>query len=359
MPAPRARPTRDAEPQPLTVLDLDAPELGLRPEDQFASVPPGRRLIPRRQHDESSSAPLLLLAGLVVFFVVGAWLGGADSDEDDRGAPDGPQPALMQSTGTALVLLGDAGVAALDVDRAAVTPARAPGFDTLARDVAGHAAVVPSAASGRVWIATAEPAGTSVVREVDLADGSTTVPALRVEGSVVGALTQGVLVEAPGGGLELVGADGARVRELGAGRMFLAARGDVLATRPADCDGAACTVIVDNLATGTAYELRAELGAAGTELASMSPDGRQLAVLRSDGVETRGILVDLRLDTVTPFGGRAALQGPSGAPTLAWSPEGDWLFVATVRGGLDAVARDGQTYRVEAELPPFTGIVTG
>jgi hypothetical protein len=345
-----ARGAQDDESLP--VLELDAPELGIRPEDRYAVIPPGPRLIPRRQHSESSAAPLLLLGGLVAFFIVGALLGGAGSDEDadTSNAGGGPLPVLEQETSTELLLFGEGSVTALDVDEARLTPVG---------DAAARAVLVPSTVPGRVWLTSTEADGSTVVRELDLADGTETSAPVPIDGRVVGALSGGIVVEREPGVLEFVGNDGDAVRGLGDQRAFVASAGDVLATKSATCNRRDCEVTIDDLATGVARQVQPDLGSVGAELAAVSPDGRRLAVLRSDGVETHGVLVDLRLETISRFQSRAALQTPIGAPALAWSAEGDWLFVATVRNGLDAVAEDGRVYRVEAELPPFSGIVTG
>ena len=345
-----ARGAQDDESLP--VLELDAPELGIRPEDRYAAIPPGPRLIPRRQHTESSSAPLLLLGGLVAFFVLGALLGGAGSD-DDNGTSDagrGSLPVLDQETSTELLLFSDGSVTALDVDRSRLTPVG---------EVAARTALTPSTVPGRVWIASTEPDGPTLVGELDLADATETAAPTPVDGRVVGALRGGIVVERGPGVLELVNADGATVRELGDQRAFVASAGDVLATKTVTCSRRDCEVTVEDLATGVARQVRPDLGSVGAELAAVSPDGRRLAVLRSDGVETHGVLVDLRLETITRFESRGAVQAPTGAPALAWSTDGNWLFVATVRNGLDAVAENGRVYRVEAELPLFSGIVTG
>ncbi len=346
-----ARGAREDEAESLTVLDLDAPELGIRPEDQYAAIPPGPRLVPRRRHDESSAAPLLLLGALVLFFAVGAWLGGAGSEDDEGTSTDaGPLPALEASTGTELLLVGEGRMDALDVDGSRV---RAVG------DVSARSVLVPSAVPGRVWLTTPEPDGSTVVRELDVADGTETTAPIPVDGRVVGALSGGLVVERVPGALELVGADAETLRELGDQRTFVASAGDVLATRSTTCTRSDCDITVDDFATGVTRQVRIELGSVGPEVAAISPDGRRLAVLRSDGVEMHGVVVDLRLATVSRFEARAAVRGLSGAPALAWSSDGDWLFVATVRSGINAVGSDGQVYRVDAELPPFSGIVTG
>lgn len=347
-----AREARDDEAQSLPVLDLDAPELGIRPEDQYAAIPPGPRLIPRRHHEQSSSAPILLLGGLVVFFVVGALLGGAGSDEDDEGAGQRAaiSPVLEQPTGTDLLLFGDGHVTTLDVDRARVTRVG---------DVAARAVLVPSAVPGRVWLTSPGSGGSTTVRELDLADGTETSAPVPVNGRVVGALREGVVVERAPGALELVNVESATARTLGDQQTIVAAAGDTLATRTAECSQPDCEITVADLTTGTSRQLRLEVGGAGDELAALSPDGRRLAVLRSDGVETHGALIDLRLETITRFESRAAQLAGTGAPTLAWSSDGNWLFVATVRNGIDAISADGEAYRISADLPLFEGIVTG
>jgi hypothetical protein len=347
-----ARGAREDEAESLTVLDLDAPELGIRPEDQYAAIPPGPRLIPRRRHNESSAAPLLLLGGLVLFFALGAWLGGAGSDEHDgtTASTGDPLPVLEESTGTELLLVGEGRMDALDVDGSRV---RAVG------DVSARSVLVPSAVPRRVWLTTPEPDGSTVVRELDVADGTETSAPIAVDGRVVGALSGGIVVERVPGALELVGADAETLRELGDQRTFVASAGDVLATRSTACTGPDCEITVDDFATGVTRQVRIELGSVGPEVAAISPDGRRLAVLRSDGVEMHGVVVDLRLATVSRFEARAAVRGLSGAPALAWSSDGNWLFVATVRSGINAVGSDGQVYRVDAELPTFSGIVTG
>ncbi|MGQ0802870.1 MAG: zinc-ribbon domain-containing protein [Actinomycetota bacterium] len=341
--------------EPLTVLDLDDPEIGVRPEDRFAAIPPGPRIVPRRIHDDSSHAPLMLLGVLVAFFIVGAWLGSPSSSPPNTGTGRGPAPELDQSTGATLILLGSDGATRLAVDKGATRRA-AEGLDAVADAVSGRARLVPSATDGRAWLVTRDPNGTSLAQEIDTGDGSPTSAPIQVDGSVSGAVASGLVVERASGALEVVEGDGRVTLTLPEGRLFLAATGNLLATRAAGCAGSECDVLVDNVATGTSRTLRLELGAGGTEIAGFSPDSHQLVVARSDGVQTRGVVVDVGLETVTTFQARA-VRRESGGP-LAWSPDGAWLFLATERDGLDAVGTDGQNYRVASELPPFEAILS-
>jgi hypothetical protein len=341
--------------EPLTVLDLDDPEIGVRPEDRFAAIPPGPRIVPRRVHNESAHAPLVLLGALIVFFLVGSWLGSPSSSPPDTATPSGPAPELDQDTGTTLVLLGGDGAIRLDVDEG--TTGRAPeGFGRVADAVSGRGRLIPSAADGRAWLVTSDLVGTSVAQEIDTDDGSPTSAPIEIEGFVAGAVTTGLVAERASGALEVVAGDGTTALSLPEGRLFLAASGNLLATRPAGCSGSECDVLVDDVVKGTSRTLRVEVGPGGTEVAAFSPDRHQLVVARSDGVQTRGVIVDVGLETVTPFRTRA-IRRDSGGP-LAWSPDGAWLFLATERDGLDAVGIDGRGYRVASELPPFEAILT-
>jgi len=343
----------DAE--PLSVLDLDDPELGIRPEDRFAAIPPGPRLVPRRMHDESTRAPVLLLAALLALFVVGSWLGGIGPDEASE-PTTGALPVLDQTTGTTLLLVGDEGAAVIDVGRNAAMAVDDRGTRAVMRARSTRSRVVASATAGRAWIVTREADGVSTAREIDIADGSTTA-VVPVEGVLAGAVDAGLVVERPSGLVEVVGTDGATIVTLApSGRVVGAAR-DLVAVRP-ECEDRACGVALIDVATGAQREFPAELAARGTEVGSLSPDARLLAIARSDGVDTSGILVDVDVGSVTPFRARGLGRAALGPAALAWSHDGAWLFVATAPSGLDAVATgDGASYRVNAELDPFAAIL--
>ncbi|MGH8984054.1 MAG: hypothetical protein ACRDY6_09305 [Acidimicrobiia bacterium] len=344
----------DAEALP--VLDLDDPELGIRPEDRFAAIPPGPQLVPRRVHDESTRAPVVLLAGLLVLFVVGSWLGGIGSDEPAE-TRAGPVPVLDQTTGTTLLLVGEEDAAVIEVGRTGAVPADDATAMAIARARSSRSRVVPSATAGRAWIVIGAADGISTARELDLADGLTTAE-VEVDGVVTGAVDAGLVVERQSGPVEVVGPDGATLVTLvPSGRVLGAAR-NLVAVRPA-CQGRACGVTMIDVVSGAQRELPGELAASGTELGSLSPDGRLLAIVRSDGVDTHGVLVDVELGAVTPFRARGLRRAALGPAALAWSADDAWLFVATAPSGLDAIATgDGTSYRVDDHLPPFTAILT-
>jgi hypothetical protein len=70
-------PACDDAGETLPALALDDQELGVRNEDRFVVLPGGGEAIRRRIHDESLGGPIAILVGMVLFFVVAAWLGGS------------------------------------------------------------------------------------------------------------------------------------------------------------------------------------------------------------------------------------------------------------------------------------------
>jgi hypothetical protein len=347
----------DAE--PLAVLDLDDPEIGIRPEDRFAAIPPGPRLVPRRMHGESTRAPVVLLAGLLALFIIGSWLGGVGSDDEVDTEPTAT-PVLDQITETKLLLVGDEGIAEIDVGRGAARPVDdgASYAIRLRRHLEPRSRIIPSATAGRAWVVSRDTDGVSSTREIDLGDGATTAK-LSVEGRVVAAATDALVVERSAGLIEAVRFDGTTLPTVAPSGRVLGAAGTLVATRAVEgCADRNCGIVVTDIATGTTRDLPAPLSAGGTEFGSMAPDGRLLAVLRSDGVETHGVLLHTELGTTTPFRARNVGRDTIGPTALSWSADGAWLLIATEFGGLDAVATvDGTTYRVVADLPPFTAIV--
>jgi hypothetical protein len=215
--------------EPLAVLDLDDGELGLLPEDRYAAIPPGPRLVPRRVRRDSPWGPVALLAAVVALFTVGAWLDSAASDRVRGGADAPASEPLTEPTGTTLLLTARAFDFELDVDRARVEraePAEVFGEtrSTLAREhsmlapdgdarirVISADDIIASGDSDRVWFVA--PAGTggngrAQAQEVDVTTGAITGE-LEVDGTVVGAVEDGLVVERPSRTLEVVGADGA------------------------------------------------------------------------------------------------------------------------------------------------------
>ena len=70
-------PACDDAGETLQPLALDDQELGVRTEDRFVLLPGTSDAIRRRIHDESLGGPIAILVGMVLFFVVAAWLGGS------------------------------------------------------------------------------------------------------------------------------------------------------------------------------------------------------------------------------------------------------------------------------------------
>lgn len=360
MPSRRGKPDDDVaeNAEPLAVVDLDDPEIGVRPEDRFAALPPGPRLVPRRVHDESTRAPVVLLAGLVALFLLGSGLGGMDSDDETVGEPR-LAPVLDRITGATLLLIGE-DVAAIEVGSGAarqIDDGASHAF-RLRAQAAPRSRILPSATPGEAWIVAPASDRTETAEAIRLADG-TRLDEIEVEGTVVGAAQDALVVERPSGAIDAIALDGTTARPVAPAGPVLGAAAMRVATRPPDCSGSTCGVLVTELAAGATRMLSAELSAGGVEFGSMSPDGRLLTVARSDGVDTFGIVVDIESGATVPFRVRGVAREAVGPSALAWSGDGAWLFVATDRNGLDAVeTASGTSYRVGGELPPFEAILT-
>jgi hypothetical protein len=369
----------------LPVLDLDDDELGIRTEDRYAYIPPGPKWIRRRVHDESTRIPIVILAGLLLLFLVGAWLqqGSRDRADPRRNVTAEALPALRQPTRASLLVLMPTGLQTLDVDRrrvrtggvaelpvGPVTAATTSGDDvvlvvdhrayvvplTLDGPAVGIGAAVeafPSAGPGRVWLLTYPPDGTVLAREVDFAGAETTPPAV-LGGSVT-------VRTAAGDGLvtDRLGTDGTRALGIWdpaqpatapvtfrTNALFVAGARDVVASRDAGCGARRCDLYLDDLATGRERVIGNALGRGGVAAAAFSADGRHLAVVESDAGRSRGTLVDTKTGALTPFA-----TGPvaSTRPAIAWSRDGAWLFVATSEGRIDAVSARGRGYSVPTD----------
>jgi hypothetical protein len=391
----RGCPACDADAgESLPAVDLDDADLGIRTEDRYAYVPPGPKWIRRRVHDESTRIPVVILAGLVLFFLVGAWL---QHPSRDRAAP--PQrvtaealPGLRQSTDTSLLVLTPDGLHTLDVDRRQVrsgTVAELPvGSVTAAATSNDHAVLVvdhrayvvplslegpaagvgsavdafPSKRDGHVWLLTYPPDGTVVAREVDLAGVETTPPAVLAGSATVRGVAGDGLV------IERLGADGTRALAswdpaqptsapvtFRTNALFVAAGPGVVASRDAACGTRRCDLHLDDLAAGRERVIGNSLGRDGVAAAAFSADGRRLAVLESDGIRSRGTLIDTTTGALTPF-----VTGPvaSTRPAVAWSRDGAWAFVATSAGRIDAVDARGRGYSVKTRRLDSAALVT-
>jgi hypothetical protein len=214
----------DVDLEPLTPIDLDDTEVGIRPEDRYAAIPPGPKLIRRRVHDESSWAPLWLLAGLVVLFVVGAMLGRSDNNSGAEPATrsDAP-PRLQRITGDRLLVIGSNGVAEYDVDNRTVRPldGNQPNDPVIAAartdaglvmvDSSGRAVALQGeqtidlgsadsvvGGAGRAWLLVEDRAG-FVAREASVSGAPPREIPLQVPGHVIAAVAatdDGIVAEA-------------------------------------------------------------------------------------------------------------------------------------------------------------------
>jgi hypothetical protein len=89
-------------------------------------------------------------------------------------------------------------------------------------------------------------------------------------------------------------------------------------------------------------------------LGPVAPGGRTAAVLTSASTATRLNLLDLT--TGVQRGPGIALAG--NAESLAWSPDGHWLFAATADGAVVAIdPRTSAIHRLGVSLPPLTQLV--
>jgi hypothetical protein len=374
----RGCPACDAEVgESLPVVELEDDELGIRTEDRYAYVPPGPKWIRRRVHDDSTRIPIVILTGLLLLFLVGAWLqrGSRDREASDADVRATALPTLRQSTGASLLVLTPDGLHTLDVDNRRIRkPAVAElplGPVTAATTSGDHAVVVvdhrayvvplaldgpavgigsaveafPSKRTDRVWLLTYPPDGTVVAREVDLDGAEMTPPAVLGGSATVRAAAGDGLV------IERLGADGTRAlgtwdpgtaanatATFRTNALFIAASRDLVASRDAGCDARRCDLYLDQLGTGRERVIDDALGRSGVAAAAFSPDARFLAVVESDGGRLRGTFVNTMTGALTPFA-----VGPvaSARPAITWSREGGWLFVSTSEGRIEAVRGRG------------------
>jgi hypothetical protein len=89
----------------------------------------------------------------------------------------------------------------------------------------------------------------------------------------------------------------------------------------------------------------------------VSPDGSLAAIFRSHPAGPATLdLINLRSGADLPLAVPLA-EAPLGAQTLAWSPDGRWLFVVAARGKVLAVqAGTGQADGVGIALPPISQV---
>jgi dipeptidyl aminopeptidase/acylaminoacyl peptidase len=378
----------------LPVVDLDDAELGIRTEDRYAYVPPGPKWIRRRVHHDSARIPIAILVGLVLFFLVGAWLQHPSHDGVARRREIAAEalPALRHSTRTSLLVLTPNGVQNLHVDRrelssgavaelpvGPVTAATTSGehavlvvdhrayvvplsLDGPAAGIGAAVEVFPSKRAAGVWLLTYPPDGSVIAREVDLGGAETTPPAvLGGSATVRTAAGAGLVIErlGPDGTRALATWDPAHPADapvtLRSGALFVAGGQDTVASREAACPSGRCDLYLDDLGTGHQRVIGNALSSGGVAAAAFSHDGRRLAVLENDGDQSHGTLVDIETGSLTPFD-----AGPVATthPAVAWSNDGAWLFVSTTAGRIDAVDARGRGYSVKTRRLDTAALVT-
>ena len=390
----RGCPACDADAgEALPALDLDDTELGIRTEDRYAYVPPGPKWIRRRVHDSSKQIPIAILVALAIFFVLGALLqrSGRDRAEPPREVTAQRLPGLHRTTGTSLLLLAPDGLHTLDVDgrrvrtgsvaelpTGPITAAVTSGDQTVvvvdhrayvvplslegpATGIGPAVEVYPSHRAGRVWLLTYPADGSVVARELGL-DGVETTPAAVLSGSatVRGAAGEGVVIDRLGadGTRSLAAWDPARPGEPPAtfrtDALFVAASRNVVASRPSGCSAQQCDLFLDDPTSGQHRVIGNALNGGGVAAAAFTDDGRRLAVVESDGARSQGTIVDTATGKVTPF---VADPVATSRPTLAWSHDGAWLFVATNTDTVDAVDRRGRAFAVSIPAVEGAGVL--
>jgi hypothetical protein len=345
-------------------------------------------------HNDSARIPIAILAGLVVFFLLGAWLQhpAREGATPSQHVAAEALPALRQTTGASLIVLSPDGLRTLDVDRRRVRSgavAELPvGPVTAATTTTGDAVLVvdhrayvvplslqapaagigsavevfPSKHPGRVWLLTYPPDGTVVAREVDLT-GVETTPASALGGSatVRTAAGDGLVIDrlSADGARSLATWDPAQPTQPPVGfrtnALFVAGSRDVVASRDAGCVARRCDLYLDDLATGRHRVIGNALGPGGVTAAAFSNDGRRLAVLESDGTRSQGTLLDIATGSLTPFVAGAVANTH---PAAAWSHDGAWLFVSTTAGRVDAVDRRGHGYSVSTPRLDSAALLT-
>jgi hypothetical protein len=323
--------------EPLTPIDLDDAEVGIRPEDRYAAIPPGPKLIRRRVHDESSWAPLWLLAGVVVLFAVAALLGRVGNDDREAADPS-EAPPVPVVTGEKLLVIGGSGVARLDVDSgrtrvlsgdrftgpvimAAATADGAVLFDgsrahALARDLPAvdlGSAIGVAGDGDHAWLLVPTGDGRLMAREATI--GGAPAPeivlprgALRVIATRDGFVTSGRSDTGRSWIAYTSLRSPERVTRLRRDHLLLAASGTTVASTPAACSDPQCDLVFDDLETGETTVLQGALDQGPPTRAVLAPSTEWIFL--QYGAELRGV----NTETGRRF---PAGQLPSEFPALA------------------------------------------
>lgn len=377
----------DDELDDLPVVELEDAELGIRPEDRYAAIPPGPKLIRRRVHDESRRAPAYLLVALFMLVALAAWLGagshhGATSSNGAGTAGEHATRLFRHLTNAQVVMRIRNALFVVDVDRGSLVglaPRNVPPQPvdrlivtgrTLVAQVDGRAYAIRSAAAPavdlgpaetvvaatepeRVWI-TALVGGQYLLRQV-ATDGTTIeIAQLQPTEGLAGVSTGGVVLSSsrPSRVTLLAPRDGSRQR-LGGTASFIASNAAAVVTT--EIRGRLDYLNVDDPAHGRHRSFRRGLvNASGRVLPdfssmSLSPDGSRLAFTNPSATGVTLALIDLHTGRIVS---RQAI--PVADTPTAWSRDSSWLFAGAPGGGLLAIDRRGTSALVDAPVDPFS-----
>lgn len=372
----------------LPVVELEDAELGIRPEDRYAAIPPGPKLIRRRVHGESRRGPAYLLLGLFLLVALAAWLGNNSRHEATNATGEGTAGehvirVFQHLTNAQVVVRSGSEEFVVDVDRGSVVPLRPRDLSpqqpvdrlvatggTLVAQVNGHAyairgaedpvvdlgpadSVVAATEAERVWIAGVF-VGRYLLREV-ATDGTTIETAqLPPTDELVGVTTAGVVLSSnrPARVMQFIPGDGSR-RQLGGNASFIASNANAVVT--AETRGGFDYLNVEDTAHGPhASFRRGRADASGRGLpefsdVSLSPDGSLLAANNASPTGVTLTIIDLHTGRTVS---RQAV--PVANTPTAWSRDSRWLFAGAPGGGLLAIDRQGTAALVDAPVVPFS-----
>jgi WD40-like Beta Propeller Repeat len=225
----------------------------------------------------------------------------------------------------------------------------------------GHS-VVASDRADRVWIVVGDPwTGESMAaREVDLSGRVTAGPITLPPGvSIVGPVPGGLVVGSRDG-IFLVGRDG-QARRIARGTP-IGTFGTSVVHHACDAN-LRCDLHITEVATGEQRRVEGagEIPGFDPRSTRVSPDGRFIAWLSfsNDSPEATLNLYDVTTGrTLSPLE-----PGPGGGPiSMAWSPDGQWLFVSGISsGGSRRALRvdDGAVFELDLPLVDGAMVVTG
>lgn len=205
----------------------------------------------------------------------------------------------------------------------------------------------PSAAEDRVWVVTE-----SELQEVTT-DGLITRVVELPEGRYpTAAVTQGILLGAPGPSIELLDPSTGEIVETALRPYVIAALGDLAAT----CSSPCTTLDITNLATGVTQTIKTPDGVAAFLGSSgqFSPDGRYLAVQTKARIGPIDPTNTVTLAVVDVANGQShhvtgsLMTDPRG---LAWTSDANWIFYQASRSTVVAYhPGDSTPVRVPIEL---------